>query len=109
MGSFDNQKSRLQFAKKFILESKAYWRKVLWSDETKINLYSSDGRTWAWRRDGEAYDDRVTTKTVKYNGGGISLWGCIGWNRVGRLAEIEGLMDAPKYISILQENLEPSN
>ncbi|KAG1390386.1 hypothetical protein G6F59_015223 [Rhizopus arrhizus] len=24
------------------------WRRVIWSDETKINRFNSDGRAWAW-------------------------------------------------------------
>ncbi|KAG0862053.1 hypothetical protein G6F16_012825 [Rhizopus arrhizus] len=30
------------------------WKRVIWSDETKINRFNSDGRTWAWIRSGES-------------------------------------------------------
>ena len=30
------------------------------------------------------------------------IWGCVRWNIVGHLAEIEGKMDANQYISILE-------
>ena len=36
------------------------------------------------------------------------VWGCMGWNGVGRLAEVEGKMDAVQYVNILEENLLPS-
>nr|XP_047137386.1 uncharacterized protein LOC124813897 [Hydra vulgaris] len=29
------------------------WKKVIWSDETKINRYSTDGRQWSWKREDE--------------------------------------------------------
>ncbi|EIE79500.1 hypothetical protein RO3G_04205 [Rhizopus delemar RA 99-880] len=28
------------------------WKRVVWSDETKINIFNSDGRTWTWIRSG---------------------------------------------------------
>ena len=30
------------------------------------------------------------------------IWGCMRWNIVGNLAEIEGKMDANQYMSILE-------
>ena len=35
------------------------WKKVFWSDETKINYLGSDGRKWVWKRDGESLSDRL--------------------------------------------------
>ena len=31
--------------------------------------------------------------------------GCMGWNRVGILVEMEGWMDAEQYMSILEDKL----
>ena len=36
------------------------------------------------------------------------VWGCMGWNGVGVLAEVEGRMDAKQYVDILGENLDKS-
>ncbi|KAI6155655.1 hypothetical protein BKA82DRAFT_4081154 [Pisolithus tinctorius] len=36
------------------------------------------------------------------------VWGCIGWEGVGHLAEIEGRMDANQYVDILKSQLLPS-
>ncbi|EIE86061.1 hypothetical protein RO3G_10772 [Rhizopus delemar RA 99-880] len=30
------------------------WKRVVWSDETKVNIFNSDGRTWTWIRSGES-------------------------------------------------------
>ena len=30
------------------------------------------------------------------------VWGCIGWNDVGVLSEVEGRMDAEQYVAILE-------
>ena len=36
------------------------------------------------------------------------VWGCMGWNEVGILVEMEGWMDAEQYVSILEDKLLPS-
>jgi transposase len=33
------------------------------------------------------------------------VWGCIGWNGVGVLSEVEGQMDAEQYVAILEQRL----
>lgn len=44
-----NIKKRLQFAKEYVSKPPEFWNKVLFSDETKINLFGSDGRQMVWR------------------------------------------------------------
>jgi len=34
------------------------------------------------------------------------VWRCFSWNGIGTLALIDGIMNAEKYIEILNENLE---
>ncbi len=41
------------------------WNHVLWSDETKINLFGSDG---VWWQPGEEYKDKSVLPTVKHGG-----------------------------------------
>ena len=36
------------------------------------------------------------------------VWGYLGWEGVGRLAEVEGKMNAEQYVDILENNLLPS-
>ena len=36
------------------------------------------------------------------------VWGCMGWESVGKLAEVEGRMNANQYVDILKDNLLPS-
>ena len=35
------------------------WKKVIWSDETKINCLESDGCKWVWKKQGEGLSDRL--------------------------------------------------
>ncbi len=61
-----HKKARKQFA-----EDNHYWNHVLWSDETKINLFGSDGVKCVWRQPGEECKDKCVLPTVKHGGGSV--------------------------------------
>ncbi|KAI3372165.1 hypothetical protein L3Q82_007018 [Scortum barcoo] len=79
--------------------------KILWSDETKIELFGVNARRHVWRKPGTAHHQANTIPTVKHGGGSIMLWGCFSAAGTGRLVRIEGKMNAAMYRDILDENL----
>jgi hypothetical protein len=84
------------------------WKKVVWSDETKINRLGSDGRKWVWKKAGESLSDRLVEGTLKFGGGSLMVWGCMLWDGVGDACKIDGRMDGDLYIKILEEDLQSS-
>lgn len=70
-----HKKARKQFADDNQSKKMDYWNHVLWSDETKINLFGSDGVQHVWRRPGEEYHDKCVVPTVKHGGGSVMVWG----------------------------------
>lgn len=100
-----NIKARLNFARKHKNWTVADWKRVIWSDETKINRYNSDGRAWFWKRDRESEQPRHVKETVKFGGGSIMIWGCMTAQGPGYMCRIDGRMDQHLYKSILEENL----
>ncbi len=80
-----------------------YWNHVLWSDETKINLFGSDGVKCVWRQPGEEYKDKCVLPTVKHVAGGVMVWGCMSAASTGELQFIEGTMNANMYCDILKQ------
>ncbi|CAK9796647.1 Transposable element Tc1 transposase [Anthophora quadrimaculata] len=103
-----NKKKRLEFAKKYANQPVEFWKRVLWTDESKFELIGLKQRLRVWRKTGEELEDRHLQKTVKYGGGSIMVWGCFSWEGVGHLIKIDGIMTADTYIDILCENLEVS-
>ncbi len=79
--------------------------KILWSDETKIELLGLNSKRYVWRKPGTAHHLYNTVPTVKHGGGSIMLWGCFSAGGTGRLVAIEGKMNAAKYRDILDEDL----
>uniref|UniRef100_A0A8C5MSN8 Transposase Tc1-like domain-containing protein n=1 Tax=Leptobrachium leishanense TaxID=445787 RepID=A0A8C5MSN8_9ANUR len=86
--SLKNRKARLEFAKHLTKPSQ-FWNKILWTDETKINLYQSDGKRRLWRRKGTAHDPKHTTSSVKHGGGSVMAWACMAANGTGSLVFID--------------------
>lgn len=101
-----HRKERLDFALAHQYWTIEDWKKVLWSDETKINRLGSDGRKWVWKKPGEALNDRLIEPTLKFGGGSLMMWGCMTWDGVGYACKIDGKMDKHLYVQILNEELQ---
>ncbi len=65
----------LKFANEHLNDSVENWVKVLWSDETKIELFGINSTRRVWRRRNIAYDPKNTIPTVKHGGGNIMFLG----------------------------------
>ncbi|CDQ96990.1 unnamed protein product [Oncorhynchus mykiss] len=78
------KKARLRFATAHGDKDRTFWRNILWSDETKIELFGHNDHRYVWRKKGEACKTKNTISTVKHGGGSIMLWGdwCTSQNRL---------------------------
>jgi len=103
--SATHRKRRLAFALKYQHWTVEDWKRVIWSDETKTNRIGSDRQGYVWKKKGEGLTSQEVKGTVKFQGGLLMIWGCIGWNGVGVLSEVEGRMDAEQYVVILKGRL----
>uniref|UniRef100_A0A9J8CVQ7 Transposase Tc1-like domain-containing protein n=1 Tax=Cyprinus carpio carpio TaxID=630221 RepID=A0A9J8CVQ7_CYPCA len=89
--------------KKHLKDSKMVRNKILWSDETKIELFGLNSKRYVWKKPGTAHHLSNTVPTVKHSGGSIMLWGCFSAAGTGRL------LNAAKYSDVLDENLLQSS
>ncbi len=83
-----HKKACKQFAEDNLAKRMNYWNHVLWSDESKVNLFDLDGVQHVWRRPGEEYQENCALPTVKHNGGSIMVWGCISTAGTGELRSL---------------------
>ena len=96
MLSYTQRIRRLNWAKKYCHWTVSDWQKVLFSDESRFCLVPH-GPVLVRRKDGEAYLPQCVAPTLKHGGGGIMVWGCFAANRVGRLYEVKGKINAGQY------------
>ncbi len=103
-----HKKAHLEFARAHADKDEDYWDSVLWSDETKINVFGTDGFKTVWHRKGEEYKEKCMVPRVKHGGGSVLMWGFMSAAGVGELHFINGIMNSQIYCSILKEKMLPS-
>ena len=66
-----HREKRLNFAKRYKNWTVSDWNKVVWSDESKFQIFGSDGRQYCWKRPKDPLQDAHVKPTVKFGGGSI--------------------------------------
>ena len=84
------------------------WKKVIFSDETKINVRGSDGVKYFWSRDSGPIQDHHLDLTVKHGGGSLMMWGCMTHKGVGYGCHIQEVINSKLYCEILENHLKDS-
>uniref|UniRef100_A0AAZ3Q8F0 Transposase n=1 Tax=Oncorhynchus tshawytscha TaxID=74940 RepID=A0AAZ3Q8F0_ONCTS len=81
--------AHLEFAKRHLKTLKTMRNKILWSDETKIELFGLNVKRHTWRKPG-------TIPTVNNGGGSIMLSGCFSAAGTGRPVRIKAKINREK-------------
>lgn len=98
------RQKRVRWAKDHLNWSREKWKKVLWSDESKISIFGSDGLRYVRRRIGEELLPECLTPTMKHPVS-VMIWGCMAATGVGRLYVCNGIVNGAKYIEILKAKM----
>ena len=101
-------KKRRNFAEEHLSKPSSFWDKILWSDETKIELFGRNCVSRVWRQKKSAFYPKNTVPTVKFGGGSIMFWGCFSSAGPGQLEIIEGRINSEMYWGILERCLVKS-
>lgn len=76
---------RIDFAKLHQNDDFDYWKNVIFSNESKFNIFGYDGEKRVWRIPNTAMDMQNLLPTVKHGGGSVMKWGCMAAAGVGKL------------------------
>ncbi len=90
----------LKFAREHLDDPEEDWENVIWSDETKIELFDKNSTCRVWRRKNAELHPKNTIPTVKHGGGNIMLWGCFSAKGPGRLICVKERMNGAMYREI---------
>jgi len=96
---------RIEFMVKYRHWTVDDWKRVLWTDETKINRRGSGGKHWVWKPLRVDEQARLVEETLKHGGGSLMMWRCMHWEGTEYISRIEEGLDAVLYVDILGECL----
>ncbi|EIE78118.1 hypothetical protein RO3G_02822 [Rhizopus delemar RA 99-880] len=96
---------RLQWAKSHQHWTVDDWKRVIFSDETKVNRFASDGKAYAWKLPHEELNSQHVQQTVKHGGGNIMVWSCLTWEGVGWIVDVGHCMNSEGYLEVLKDDL----
>ncbi|CEG67185.1 hypothetical protein RMATCC62417_03651 [Rhizopus microsporus] len=75
------------------------WRKVIFSDESKINAWGSDGIEYYWSLPTSELQPYHVIPMAKHGGGSLMVWGCMTAHGIGYLCEAyDGRMNVEGYV-----------
>ena len=83
-----NKKKIFVWAKKHEQWTLDRWKSVLWSDESKFEIFVSNRRVFVRHKVGERMISACVFPTMKHGGGGVMVWGCFDCDTVSHLFRI---------------------
>lgn len=98
---------RLQFAQTYLNWTPQTWNTVLFSDESKFQLFGSDSIQYIRCPPCTRFDSKYQIPTVKHGGGNIMVWVCFSRSGTGPIIRIRCVMDKHMYLDILQKYILP--
>ncbi|KAK4510570.1 uncharacterized protein ATC70_005001 [Mucor velutinosus] len=104
--SAENRKKRLVKTKRHRHLTADDWRKWGFSDETRVNMWGSDGKSFYWTDRPTELMPHQTEAQVQGDGGGVIFWGMITAEGPSYGSTItEGTVNSEVYAEILDSSL----
>uniref|UniRef100_A0A803JTX2 Transposase Tc1-like domain-containing protein n=1 Tax=Xenopus tropicalis TaxID=8364 RepID=A0A803JTX2_XENTR len=103
-----HKQSRLLYTKTHLDKPQSFGNKVLWTDETKMELFRHNKKRFAWRKKNTAFQVKHLLPTGKFGGGSIMLWGCVASSGTEALVKVEGRINSTQNQPNLRDNVQES-
>lgn len=92
-----HRRARLAWSRRHFKWTRQEWAQVLFSDESRFNLYHSDRRRKVWRREGERHEDDTVQEKVAFGGGSVMVWGGFSLHHRIPLYHVAGNLTCLQY------------
>ena len=73
------------------------WRRVFFTDKSRLTFFRADGRRRLYRRHGERFADACVFERDRYGGGSVMVWGGISHGVKSPLIVVPGNLIAVRY------------
>lgn len=81
-----------------------FWNTVIFTDESKFNIFGSDGMCYVWRKPNTELNKENLKPSVKHGSGNVTVWAYMSTACTGNLVFIEGNMNKNMYLDSLKNN-----
>jgi transposase len=101
-----NRMKRLSWAKKrknWVNE----WENIIWSDESRYEVFRGNGKRYVWRNTQEKYNPKCLIPTFKSGRESVMVWACFIKDKLGPIVRLESRITAKIYIKLLENYLLP--
>ena len=92
-----HKQKRLVWAKEHKKWTVEEWNRVLWSDESKFEIFGNKRQSFVRRRVGERMLEQCTMQTIKHGGGNIMVWGGFGGGQVDQSPKLTGKLQKKSF------------
>ncbi|KAI2653514.1 Transposable element Tcb1 transposase [Labeo rohita] len=103
-----HKKARLEFAKTSVTKPQSFGQNVLWTDETKVELFGKGHHGTVYRKRNEAFKEKNTVPTIKHVEVQRCFGGCFAASGTGCLNCVNGIMKSDDCQIILGRNVVAS-
>ena len=103
----NHRRRRLEWAQRWRNLTVAHWQHVIFSDESRFQLYLVDGRLMVRRLPGERFRPGCQAHRVQAGGGSVHVWGAFHNSAKSPLVLPDGYLTGVLYRGILQNTLVP--
>ena len=98
------KEKRLEWAIMYQDWTKEDWRRVLFSDEVQFHAQHQTSQ-WVRRSKGETITEKHMHQRTKFPQK-VMFWGAFSYNGVGSLLPIEGMMNADRYVKVVNGTIK---
>lgn len=103
-----HRRNRLRWCREHSRWTRRQWNAVLFSDESRFCVNTSDGRERVWRRAGERYAECCIREVDRWGGPSVMVWAGISANHMTHLVILAGNLTAQRYVDeVLRPHLLP--
>ena len=102
-----HKKARLEFFKTYAKSSNVFWDSVLFTDETKIELFLKNSQKFIWCKKNDAFNKKCSVYCKAW-GWKLAVMGFFSFAGVGELHRINGIIIASDFQNILMKHMIPS-
>ena len=88
---------RLLWCRRHLNWTRRQWGDVLFTDESKFNVYMADGRQRVWRRRGERFANCCVQQHDRWGGGSVLVWAGVTSATRTQLVILNGPVNAQTY------------